>query len=357
MKPVGIVLIIGMLSLPCPALTLSELADAFQAMESSIQDVTVVYEWHNQEQLTPVPGTLVPVTKEVCSFTTARPFADRQLYSVKVDLAAEGGEIVPVDERHAYNGEVFRRLAMPGPKEPTPRGLITKRRDMLHQWTCTPMAFTILRDMKEGLLSQLLREHPEAVRLAGGTGQIRDFRTVELDFVTPQGLVHRRYFFSVDHGYAPVRMEWLAIRDGTVQAETDVLALKEVAPGFWFPVKATTRVHVEDDTANVYEAKDVKLNQNLSQAYFDLDFPPGTVVTDEIANSEYTSNSTARASRREHEERPAGADQSTAQTQSSSDDAESSADHTGLGIWQSTSLIALVVLAAIVGVAVLRRRR
>jgi hypothetical protein len=227
---------------------------------------------------------------EVCSFTAARPFDGLQMYAHKVDLSNERGETVSADERSAYNGDVFKQLSIHrlGPNQPPrqPEGIITKRRIMPCNWHLSPMAFTILRNKDEGLLSWVLREHPEAVRLADGIHQIREFRTIELDFVTPGGFIHRRYYFSIDHGYAPVRYEWLSVINGAPKVAVDVLALKEVAPGFWFPVKGVTG-NVRDGTGNVYEANDVKLNQGLSKKDFDLDFPPGTLVSDEIAGTEY----------------------------------------------------------------------
>ncbi len=44
MKLPGIVLILSVLSVPCKAITLRELADVLERMESSIVDVTVEYE-------------------------------------------------------------------------------------------------------------------------------------------------------------------------------------------------------------------------------------------------------------------------------------------------------------------------
>ena len=286
-----IVLIVVMLPLPCSALTLREMADIFEAMESSILDVEIDYEWSNETQVTAddVRGTghMFPVSKEVSSFTTAKPFAAQQLYRCQMELSTERNETFSVDQRYAYNGDVFKRLTIGALDERQPQGLITKRTDMIRDWTLTPMAFTILRDRKQGLLSQVLREHPEVVRLVDGIQQIRGFRTVELDFVTPAGDVHRKYFFSVDHGYAPVRFEWLSVPDGKIKAEVDVLEFKEVSPGVWFPAKGVTG-HVNDLTRNVYELKEVKLNQNLSASHFDLEFQPGTAVIDEIAGVQYT---------------------------------------------------------------------
>ncbi len=228
------------------------------------------------------------VGKHVCTFATARPFAERQLYSWKGELSTAQGEVFFEDHRTAYNGDRYKQVALGGTNPRQPEGFITKRRDMLHHWHLTPMGFTILRtSMREGLLSEGLRKYPEAVRLLPDIRQVRDFRTIELDFVTAAGAVHQKMLLSVDHGYAPVRWQWVRLSDGTVDAEVDVLALKEVCPGTWFPVKGITG-HVKDPTRNVYEAREVKLNQNLSKEYFDVEFPPGTAVNDEIANVEYT---------------------------------------------------------------------
>jgi hypothetical protein len=276
----AILVLVG-LSLPCQALTVKELADIFEAQETAIVDVVVEYEWYNEKPLMPRAGTLTPVSREACVFATARPFSDQQSYSSKVDLVMGDGNVFSTETSYAYNGDVFKRLTATS-VERSPQGLITKRADMLQNWTATPMAFTILRNRKEAMLSEVLRDHPEAVRLVEGTKRVREFNTIELDFVMPDGAVHRKYFFSVDHGYAPVRYEWIDPRKGTTQAAVDVLALEEAAPGLWFPVKGITG-HVEEETANVYEAKAVKVNQNLAKDYFDLAFPPSTEIRNELS--------------------------------------------------------------------------
>jgi len=289
--PVAI-LVLVVLSVPCDALTLSELADIFEAQESAIVDVVVEYEWRNEKQQ---PAEVIqesdddPLTaeaeREECVFATAHPFSDRQMYSSKGDVTTKQGETFSLEIRQTYNGDVFKQLSIGGTRPCPPQGFITDRTDLLRGWTVTPMAFTILRNRKEGMLSEI-RDHPEAVRLAEGTKRVRQFNTIELDFVMPQGTVHkgavhRKYFFSVDHGYAPVRYEWIGVGSGKTDAEVDVLALKEVSPGLWFPMKGTSR-HVNDNVKAVYEAKTVKVNQNLSKEYFDLEFPPDAEITDEI---------------------------------------------------------------------------
>jgi hypothetical protein len=278
--------LVSILSPLCHAITLSELADIFDAMESSIEDVAVEYEWYNQEQLTTedVRGTglAFPVSREVCSFTTARPFDKLQLYSFKVDFSTERGETSPTAVKSAYNGEVFKQLTAGGSREAPPDGFVTRRTDLLGAWNLTPMGFTVFRFYREGLLSQLLREHPGSFRVVNDIHPIRQFRTIELDCVTEYGAVHRRVFLSLDHGYTPVRFEYLSPSDGALKVEVDVLSLREVSEGLWFPVKATTGCAGEN-TRNVYEVEEVRLNQHLSKGYFDLAFPPGTIVTDETA--------------------------------------------------------------------------
>ncbi|UCD50762.1 MAG: hypothetical protein JSW27_24970 [Phycisphaerales bacterium] len=297
MRRGAIILLVIMLSAPCPALTLGELADILEAMESAVEDVTIEYEWYNQKELTEQdvndPGFLVPVSRAACTFTTAKPFTELQAYSEKVDLSQGPGRTFTSDSHYTYNGKLFRQLSSGGlqisqqmgisesgarPAE----GFITRRTDLLRAWNSTPMAFTIFRFYPRGLLSQMLREHPEWFRIVDGIQQVRDFHTIELDCVTDTRALHQRVFLSVDHGYTPVRFEYICPFDGSRGIEVDVLALREVSPNLWFPVKGTT-TFPDDNDGDVYEASSVTLNQNLSKDDFNLAFPPGTEVNDETA--------------------------------------------------------------------------
>ena len=93
MKLSATILILVGLSLPCSDMTLGELVDVFEAQEFSLGDVVVEYEWCTQRRLTPEDGRgadhLSPVSREVCSFATARSFSDLQSYSCKMDLCTE----------------------------------------------------------------------------------------------------------------------------------------------------------------------------------------------------------------------------------------------------------------------------
>jgi hypothetical protein len=144
------------------------------------------------------------------------------------------------------------------------------------------MAFTVFRFYPQGLLSQGLRELPERFRLVDGIRQIRDFRTIELDSVLETGQVYQKMFLAVDHGYAPVRFEYISPSDNSVNFEVDVLDLQEVADGLWLPFKGTSGSPGDDD-GSAFEVKRVTLNQHLSKDDFNLAFPPGTEVNDETS--------------------------------------------------------------------------
>jgi hypothetical protein len=281
-----IILMVTVLSLPCHALTLDELADILEEMESAIEDVTIEYEWYNEKELTEQdvnnPGFLAPVSRAACTFTTAKPFTELQAYSEKVDLSQGPGTTFSLDLRYTYDGELFRQLSLRSLHEHPPEGFVTKRTDLLRTWNSTPMAFTIFRFYPEGLLSQGLREHPESFRLVDGIQQIRDFRTIELDSVTDMGVAHTKMFLSVDHGYALVRFEYVSPTNGALEIAVDVQTLQEVADGLWFPFKGTSDIPGEDN-GSVFEVRNVTLNQNLSKDDFNLAFPPGTEVSDETA--------------------------------------------------------------------------
>lgn len=281
MRRSAIILIASLLVLPCHALTLNELADIFDEMESAVTDISIEYEWYNQKQLIEQDvnsaGFLVPVSRAACTFTVAKPFTELQAYSEKVDLSQGPGKTFTSDRRYTYDGKLFRQLRSGGLK-----GFITGRTDLLRSWNLTPMAFTIFRFYPQGLLSQGLREHPESFRLVDGIQQIRDFRTIELDSVIETGEVHQKMFLAVDHGYAPVRFEYISLSDNSVNFEVDVLALQEVADGLWFPFKGTSDSPGDED-GSVFEVKSITLNQHLSKDDFDLAFPPGIEVNDETS--------------------------------------------------------------------------
>ncbi len=290
--------IVLMLSLVSPAtsygITVEDLADVFDAMESAILDVSIEYEWYNDRQETAddIQGTnyVIPVTREICEFRSARPFKELQLHSSIVKLMDERASQFTSVQKVGSNGGVVRELTVGGlvngqSDDDQRHGTITKRRSLLRKWNLTPMAFTILRDYPDGLLSTGLRDYPEAFRVAPGAVMVRGFSTVVLEFVSPTNQVHRKLYLSVEHAYAPVRYEFFGGNSKALRVEVDVLNLEEVVEGVWFPVKGT--VGGVDEVKNVYEAKKVQLNQGLTKDDFTFEFPPGTQVVDEIANVQY----------------------------------------------------------------------
>lgn len=263
-------------------MSLEDLQEIIAAMESSILDVTVEYEWYSDPPMTvaDIAGTSNwrNVSRQHSVLSTARPFSERSLFSTVVDVENERGDKLTANERSSYNGEVAKHLSLSGQ---IPDGTITKRKDFMPSWQVSPMAFSILAFYPE-LLSEQLRQRKEDFRLEDGIRKVNGFDTICLDFLAKNGKPYRQVYLSVDHGYAPVRLAYVSPIDGSVAASKEILELREIAKGIWFPVRGTV-----PDSNNVYEAKKVQVNRGLTKDDFDIQFPPGTRVVDEILGLEY----------------------------------------------------------------------
>jgi hypothetical protein len=66
----------------------------------------------------------------------------------------------------------------------------------------------------------------------------------------------------------------------------DVLELKKIN-GIWFPMKGCAVSPDPNDPKNFYQAHSVILNQGLDKEFFDIEFPEGTKVYDQINDRQY----------------------------------------------------------------------
>lgn len=264
--------------------TVDDLQRIFAAMESSILDVTVEYEWYLDPPTTAaeIAGTsdLREVSHARETFVTARPFAERSLSSSILELADEHDNRFVSSSRQSYNGAVAKQFTNGGWPKPIQSGLVTKRTSFVPSWVLSPMGFTILRFYPD-LLSEEMQKNNERFRVGEEVQKVNGFNAVSLDFLLENGNPYQRIYLSVDHSYAPVRFAYL-LRDGRVNWTVEVLSLREVSAGIWFPVKG-----VIPSSNNVYEVKEVQLNKGLTKDYFDIEFHPGTRVVDEVAGVKY----------------------------------------------------------------------
>ena len=96
-----------------------------------------------------------------------------------------------------------------------------------------------------------------------------------------------RVYFSVDHGYTPIRYEYMSGLEPKVSLTIDVHSLQKVAPGLWFPSEGVV-IDPEDDHLEAYIATDkITVNQGLTDKHFDIDFPLGTKVWNGITGVKY----------------------------------------------------------------------
>ena len=135
-------------------------------------------------------------------------------------------------------------------------------------------------------LSVILRRHKELVRLDNNVEKVNGFNTIRADFLqewTKQVCI--RVCFSVDHGYTPVRYEYIS--KGKPGLTFDVGALEQVAEALWFPSSGLIKTTDSERMDGFQTIGKIVVNQGLTHEYFDIDFPPGTEVRDEIRDLEY----------------------------------------------------------------------
>lgn len=137
-------------------------------------------------------------------------------------------------------------------------------------------------------LSSLLKE---LGRLDKQVYHIDGFKVVRADLVEPQtGYVTLRVYFAVDHNYYPVRYEHMSGGPEEVNRVGYTIAvqsLAEVLPGVWFPSSVVFSVPSRKFVDHYRAVGKIRVNDDLSAKDFELEFPAGTYVRDEIEGIEY----------------------------------------------------------------------
>lgn len=271
------------------AINADELASICEAMESSIHDITVEYEWYVDPPLTPeylagMGGGFIAKGRPKYQWSTAIPFADRSLRTEIVVFMNKDGKSWPGTRKQSYNGKIAKYLEIYEPTgHPKMTGTLSKSKRFMPDRALTPEGFSILR-FHDDLISTKLRRSDQLV-LDTNVETVGEFATVRADFMLPsRGVPYLRVYFSVDHGYTPVRFEYM--KNDKVSSFVNVTSLEKVSDGLWYP-KSGRVGRTQDKHHNVYTASKVIVNQGLDDDHFDIEFPPGTKVIDEITNMEY----------------------------------------------------------------------
>ena len=294
---------------PAMAITIDELADICQTMESAFTDITVEYEW----AVDPPPTIesmknkgitgFITVGSEKCTWSTKQPFEERLLTKTTSINMDEHGNSFESSIMQSYNGKIVKRLnigalSSTGEQVDIYDGVITERTSFIPPSNVTPISFSVFRlrytESEKKFLSEHLRKK-EFVRLVDSVEKVNGFNAIciELLWDAPSvPIIHkqqaqRRIYFSVDHGYTPIKYEDLSPSESgpEVNFSVNVTSLEKVSDNLWFPSKGS----LGDNPTNIYQAIKILVNQGLTDEYFDIEFPPGTRITNEISGLSYVS--------------------------------------------------------------------
>jgi hypothetical protein len=297
------------------AITIEELARICETMESAIHDISLEYEWR----------VVPPWTQEETEAEMQIPMLEVKDGIRKIKLCASGFKIKPGEKRpfvegpqkwfteetsvisyraeswnnltlESFNGKLYKKLNIDDQPNESLDGIIAKDVNNYHpSFILSPIGFSILRTGLSRVtdrvpLSIMLKEK-NLVKIQIGNKNVNGFSTMVIDFLqeyTKQTVM--RVYFSVDHGYTPVRFEYIN-GEGTSNDTTltiDVHSLEQVADGLWFPSSGTISSS-DEERINIYQATGkIFANQGLKDENFDIEFPLGTKVYDAINDIEYT---------------------------------------------------------------------
>jgi hypothetical protein len=301
------------------AITIDELADICKAMESSIVDVSIEYEWYRDTPLTveeqlkvaAEKGFLLDVGRATYKLSAARsaagrdpnsPVFDRYYLEVSTTFMDKDENIWDGVTKISYDGKVTKHLSIGGFPESVTDGTIASGKefkDYMHPINLTPIGFSIfrqgIRDPDDKLLlADILRNKKEFVRLDNTITKVNGFNAICASLLTENDpntqIVYCRIYFSVDHGYTPVRYEFTSGK--RIAFAFDVQSLEQIAKGLWFPSSGVVSCPDEQDK-NVYQATGkIVVNQGLTDKQLNIEFPVGTKVYDRINDRQYVVKST-----------------------------------------------------------------
>lgn len=289
------------------AMKIQELSDISEAMAMAIQDVQIKYERYRDppRPMEDIPegyeGYLIPKGRNKYEWSAARPFRDMCLIVETKEMMNKFGDSQLQITKNSYNGKVAKYLKF-FPENSTnqikAKATITKSRRFLPLPTSTPEYYTILglqREPHNITISRVFKEYPELLKIDNSIQKVGNFNTIRLDgfmdrFKDENGeqILLYRFYFSVDHGYTLIKFEHLG-RGGKVYSCMEVTELEKVSEGLWYPKSGRSTYNWKDRPTDVfvYQASSIIVNSGLTPKYFDIEFPPGTKVADEITNIHY----------------------------------------------------------------------
>ncbi len=291
------------------AITTDELADIIEQMESAIVDISMEYEWlvdtdqtlEERLKLAATRGWAISIgpssCKMVCSVADFdpndpdAPLFDKFLFEQSGTSMTKPNVSWDNLTKKSYNGVISKSLYVGGSEGTSKDGRIFIPDRPSYSWIFNPVKYFSIfryRTIEKIPLSEMLRKG--IVRTNYTVKHIKDFNTISVEFIDEStNKPFKRVLFSVDHGFTPVKYEDLNVHTVAPIFTVETTSLQEVGPGLWFPGSGVMTNHRDTQgRSNVYQATgQIVVNQGLTIRHFDIDFPAGTEVYDEIKGTEY----------------------------------------------------------------------
>ncbi len=280
------------------AITVEELADICEAMEKNIQDIYIEFErrFDPPPDINEMPTSNSFMSKgpEKVTWATKRPFGQFSLSTQEVTLVNRYGDYHNSTIKQSYNGKIAKRFQKSSGgqfRNDRLEGFVTRRNKLVYDMQHTPAGFSILHfSLREAAgrkpLSEFLRDNKEVISLDDNIVKINGFNAIKIDILHKIAKVlWGTVYFSVEHGYTPVRYEYWSGGLKRLIVRHNVTSLEKISDGLWFPKSAYSEWPDGDGDIIFYTATKISLNQGLGDEYFDFEFPPGTKVYDETVIS------------------------------------------------------------------------
>jgi len=299
------------------AITTDELADIIEQMESTIVDISMEYEERviplsTHQELEEETGLEFLIAKD--GYKRYKFSADRLLSQEDPNamdwncpgqfLQEEWSTMITKEQnefnnitKQSYNGQVGKRLIIGGWPKETRTASVSYNKPYV-DGNLTPLGFSVFSmaydpepiPLSARLLSSRLSAK-DKVRLDNVLRKVDGFNTIRANLLTDfryegNRLVYMRIYLSVDHNYTPVKFDHMKGPD-KVALSVNVESLEEVANGLWFPSSGTITIPGSDRVSAYQAIGPILVNQNLKNEHFDIEFPKGTEVHDEIKDIRY----------------------------------------------------------------------
>ncbi|MFH1369827.1 MAG: hypothetical protein ABII09_00845 [Planctomycetota bacterium] len=290
-------------------ITIDELIARCKSAENRIRDISMEYEWYQIPPLTheeleePFKSIGVILAKDgITKYKlSAGHFVEpnglprwKYIFEESVTVISKDGQSWDNFSKYSYDGQVYKKYNLGGWPKTMMHGLISPEEMDTAVPLTTPIGFSIFRfeSEPENLpLSITLKQSKDEnrIRLIDTVSKMNDFNVIRVDLLSKlNNLPWTHIYFSIDHNYIPVKYEFVKNAKGEISFTIEVHSLEKIGDGLWFPSSGMISAPDDKHVDAFQVIGKILANQGLTEKDFDIEFPVGTRVQDQITNREYT---------------------------------------------------------------------